>query len=185
MTEKLTAYLTGRTYWFKGLGDPRMNEYAGERMWTFDLEVTPETEAWLKEHGLLDKIKKTQDGTVKKTPDGKKYISFKKKEFTRDGKPSAPWRVVGPDGSTWSSDSLIGNGSVIRVKVNTEAYKMGGRTVTGLYAQAIQVGEHVQYVSNEFEPWEGASETPAPKTVAKALKPDPIEELTDDNPFDE
>ena len=183
MAENITAMLTGRVYWFKGLGAPRMNDYENKRQWTFDLEVTPEIRAWLKENGLLNKIRKTEDGELRVTPDGDNYLSFRKDELNKEGEKNKPWRVVGPDGSAWDSDTLIGNGSKCRVKVQVKEYTMKGKTLKGLYAQAIQVGELVEYKSNEFGAWDAE---PAPRAAAKPAKKDALEEvMDDDNPFDE
>lgn len=184
MAENKTAMLTGRVYWFKGLGEPRMNDYENKRQWTFDLEVTPETRQWLKENGLLNKIRKTEDGELKVTPDGDNYISFRKDEFNKEGGKNKTWRVVDADGASWDADTLIGNGSKCRVKVQAKEYTMKGKTVKGLYAQAIQVGELVEYKSNEFGAWD--NETPKNVKAKAPAKKDALEDiLDDDNPFDE
>lgn len=181
MTENITAFLKGRVYWFKALGDPRLNEFEDERQWSFDLEVTPETKEWLKENGLLDKIKKTKEGVVKKTPDGKEYISFRKSEYNREGEKSKSWRVVDKDGAPWDNGTLVGNGSMARVKVSAKSYTMKGRTVNGLYAMAIQIGDLVEFKSNEFGNWEDE----APKTKPASKKAPAKADALDDSPWDE
>jgi hypothetical protein len=184
MSENNTVMLTGRVYWFKALGAPRMNDFENKRQWSFDLEVTPETRQWLKENGLLSKIKKTENGELKTTPDGDNYISFRRDEFTREGDKNKMWRVVDSEGHPWEAETLVGNGSKARVKVKKNEYKVKGKTIVGLYAQAIQIGEHVEYVSNEFGSWE--DEAPKAKAKAPAAKKDALEDvLDDDNPFDE
>jgi hypothetical protein len=173
-------YLEGRVYWFKGLPDQlTFNEYAGEKQWSFDLEATPAIKNFLKANGLTEKLKKNKEGVLKTTPDGDNFITFKRPELTRDNEPNKPWRVVDRSGAPWNSEVKIGNGSTVRVKVTVKDWTVGKSKVRSLYCQAIQVGNLVEFVSNEFPAWEEEeSAAPAPR------RDDLADMLDDENPFD-
>lgn len=172
--EDVNTVLEGRIYWAKIFGDPVFNEFANERQWTFDLEITPKTAEWLKKVGFEDKQAKTKDGTVKLTPDGQPFIRFRSPEFTKEGEKRKPYRVVDFNNQLWDDEKKLGNGSIVQVRVVGREYVRGKTSTKGLYAQAIRVVNHVPYTSGED--W--------PETMAAPAEDGNETGFFDKNPFD-
>lgn len=140
-----TVYLRGKIYWAKIFGDPRPNYAKDGREWTFEFE--PESEEAVKNAGLMDKMK---DKSEKKGYEGRKpFMTLKRKEFKFNGDPQEHIRVVDAENQPWPENTLIGNESVVDVKINIVEYP--GKN-DGVYANAIRVLELVPYQSSDFEP---------------------------------
>ncbi len=149
--------MSGKLYWAKIFGPPRLNYNGDGKEWTFEFEPDKDGVAILKEQKLLDRLKNKHD-------DRPAYLVLKKKELDADGKPNDPIRVYGPDNETWDSKVLIGNGTSAQVKLDIRDYGPGKKK--GVYPTAIKVMELVEYKQTDFP------ETPAAVSGAKGKKDD-------------
>lgn len=190
----VTIYLRGRVFWAKIFGDPRPNYNRDGREWTFEFE--PEDYAAVKNAGINDKLKDKSD---KKGYEGRApFMTLKQKELDFEGNKRDPIRVVDADRQPWPDDKLLGNGTVVDVKLGIVDYGPGKRA--GVYPNAIRVLDLVPYASSDFAPLDEtdpykpkdtfaedfgiAEDKPEPKVV-KSRKKAPVEEgeLDDDVPF--
>lgn len=147
--------MRGPVYWAKVIGDPRPNYNGDAREWTFEFEPDENGLAILKEHKLLDRLKN-------KYEDRGKYLTLKKSELNKEGEPNRPIRIVDRDGQTEWDGRLLGNGTVVDVKIDIRDYGPGKKK--GVYPVAIRVVDLVEYQSNEFEPLPGAEPAKAKDT---------------------
>ena len=93
-----------------------------------------------KNHGLHVTLKEDDDGTFYQ-------VNLKRKAFTKDGKERPPVQVV--DMQLMPVDrSIVGNGSVGNVQLDTYEYTMNGKTGTGFSIKAIQIKRLVEYKAN-------------------------------------
>jgi hypothetical protein len=172
MPSKTTLYLTGKIYWAKVLGNPRPNYSKDGNEWTFEFEPNAEGVKALKNAKLADRLKD-------KYEDRGRFLTLRKAELAKDGKPNTPIRVYDNENQAWPAETLIGNGSVVDVKLDVRDYGPGKKQ--GVYPIAIRVTELVPYVSSEFGAMdndakpEKAASKPAPRTLR--------DELDDDLPF--
>ena len=112
--DSTTVFVTGKVYWTKILGDKHLHDnYDGDsRQWSYELE--PDDTSFLKEHGLLDRLKDPMDyvrrlekkGEDEKTEKAREqaegrgdYLVLRKPEFNANGEKNEPIRVYTPAGS--------------------------------------------------------------------------------------
>lgn len=146
--KRVTEYMRGRIFWAKIFGAPRPNFDGDAREWTFEFEPDENGVRTLKEHGLSDRLKDKRD--KKGYEDREPFLILKRKEFKYDGDPNEHIRVVDAQNQQWSDNRLIGNGSVVDVKVTIVDY--GPRKKDGIYPTAIRVLDLVPYERQEFAP---------------------------------
>jgi len=177
-----TVFVTGKLYWFKALGDKHLHQnYDGDaREWSYELE--PEDTSFLKEHGLLDRLKDPMDyvrrlekkGEDEKAEKARKaaegrgdYLVLRKPELNYEGEKNDPIRVYDSDGRPWDEDVLIGNETVADVKLTIKEWGKGKKS--SIYTTAIRIQDHVEYESDEFAAMDSnKDETPKKTTKAKA-----------------
>lgn len=159
MAERNTVFVSGKVYWCKLLGTPRSNYEGTGREWTVEFE--PNDVTFLKQHGLLDRLKN-------KYEDRGDFITLRKKEFTNDGVKNEPVRIYDANNEPWSEEKLIGNGSEADAKIQIVDYGKGKKK--GVYLSALRITSHVPYVSNEFGGMDGPGDSkaqPGKRSVAE------------------
>lgn len=172
-----TVFASGKIYWAKIVGDQALHlNYDGDsRQWAY--EFVPDDTSFLKEHGLLDRLKDKHDD---KNPDKGEYLVLRKPEFDREGNKNDPIRIYDEDNQPWD-DRLLGNGTKVDIKLRIVDWGRGKKK--GIYTTAIRVTELVPYVSNEFGAMDEAKEEkPAKKPNTKGKKAS-FDDLDDDIPF--
>ena len=204
-TKSTKVFARGKVYWAKIVGDRALkSNYDGTgREWSFEFE--PEDPSFLKEHRLLDRLKdplayanRLEDrGEREKAEKARKdaegrgdYLDLKKPELNRDGQKNEPFRIYDENNEPWD-DRLIGNGSVVDVKLDIRDWGVGKKK--SIYCAAIRVRDLVPYTANEFSGMDGDDEydAPAPKSRKEAparkaktkLSGDDLADLDDDIPF--
>lgn len=206
-----TVFVTGTLYWTKLLGDKHLHQnYDGDgREWSYELE--PDDTSFLKENGLLDRLKDPMDyvrrlekrGEDEKAEKAREaaegrgdYLVLRKPELNYEGEKNEPIRIYDSSGKPWDEDVLIGNGTRADVKLTIRDWGRGKKS--SIYTTAIRIQEHVEYESDEFAAMDSKTdETPKKPTKgqskssgdSKAKKPAPkkgadYEDLDDDIPFD-
>lgn len=156
-------YFTGKVYWAKILGNPRLNFNKDGKEWAFEFEPDEDGLAILKKHKLLDRLKDKQE-------DRPKYLVLRKKELNAKGEPNPPIRIVDAEGKDWDPNKLLGNGTVVDLKLDIRDYGVGKKK--GIYPVAIRVQELVAYESSEF----GAMEKDKPQSASFASVEDDFAE---------
>ena len=161
---KATVFITGKIYWAKVLGEPRLNYNKDGREWGFELELGEEGIAAFKKHKVVDRIKGKgyNIGQKGQFADREPFVQLKKTEFNRDGNPNPPIRVYDSEDEDWNQNTLIGNESVADVKLDIRDYGVGKKS--GIYPVAIRVKELVPYQSSEFGAMDG-DDAPATKST--------------------
>jgi CBS domain-containing protein len=177
MVERSTVFASGKIYWAKIIGTPRPNYENTGREWAY--EFVPDDTSFLKEHGLLDRLKDKEDP---KNPEKGDYLNLRKPEFTKDGKENEPIRIYDADNSPWDG-RLLGNGTGADVKLTIVDYGKGKKK--GIYTAAIRVTDLVPYESNEFGAFDAMEkgETEAKPKAKKPKKADVSDDFDDDVPF--
>lgn len=133
-------FLRGEIRWAKVLGDPVDNYQGDGKEWTFDLVLDESSLSKIEELGYEHlKDLKDENDTVKR----KGCVLRMKKKFNPDH--PYPIKVVDKDGKSWNDEALIGNGSLVDVKI--EAISFG--KMMGLYPRAIRVNKHVAYEAKD------------------------------------
>lgn len=167
-------------------GDPR---YDKGPSWSVEISPDAKSMELLKQHGLLDKLKKDKktraDGTPTKNPRDYEFLRLTILENKNDGSKNKNPEIIGGDGSPWNPETEIGNGSVADILVRAIDYG----TTKGLYYRKMRVLKLVPYeggsgfapLSEDDEYFAGGEEAPAKEdTKGKAANPD---DLDDDIPF--
>lgn len=131
------------------LGEPRLSPKYPEdgKSWTIDLVLSDDGVREAQALGLNDKL-----STNRKKPrdvNGQPFLTFKQREFQKDGKKNDPIEVKDIAGRLWDQNKLIGNGSVVDVRFNL--VETVGRD-PGIYPKGIRVLEHVPYEGKDFDP---------------------------------
>lgn len=168
--------MTGKIYWAKILGDPVLNYNKDGREWTFEFEPDEAGVEALKKHKLTDRLKDKQEGRPK-------YLVLKRAELNREGDKNKPIRIYDLEENEWDQEKLLGNGSVVDVKLDIRDYGVGKKK--GIYPVAIRIRDHVEYTASEFGKY---NEAPAKQTKVEEesqFKKDfgLPEDLDDDLPF--
>jgi len=192
MAKNTIVFVKSTLYWFKGLnrGQAVQNYDQNGYEWTFEAE--PHDIKFLKENGLLDRLKdpnayvsklkkliKTEDSPSKleeleaklkkaeEQAEGRgDYLLIRKPTETKDGEPTEPFRIYDEDSEPWDRDTLIGNGTKADLKLKIVDWGPGKKS--SIYCLAIRVTDHVAYESDEFAAMddEESSDT-APKRETK------------------
>ena len=143
------------------LGEPRLNQFNGQREYTIGQRFKPEdckhlqkliddafTEAHGKKkpaaHGLPYEPESFTDDKGELQLTGYIKFKFKRKELSRNGEPLGAPKVVDANLRPWDQEKLIGNGSIIRISFTIFPYDQGGCGV-GLFLKGVQVLKHVEY----------------------------------------
>lgn len=145
MNNAKNVFASGKIYWAKIVGDRALHPtYDGDaREWSY--EFVPDDTSFLKEEGLLDRLKDVDDA---KNPDKGEFLKLKKPELDRNGDKNDPIRIYDENDEAWPDDKLIGNGSKVDVKLRIVDWGKGKRK--SIYTSAIRVTDLVPYISNEF-----------------------------------
>lgn len=183
---KATVFITGKIYWAKVLGEPRLNYNKDGREWGFELELGKDGIAAFKKHGVVDRIKGKgyNVGQKGQFADREPFVQLKKTEFNRDGNPNPPIRVYDGNDVDWDASRLIGNESVADVKLDIRDYGVGKKS--GIYPVAIRVKELVAYQSSEFGAMDGDDAEPKQSTKTEDFGKDfglDADPLDDENPL--
>tara|TARA_B100000131_G_scaffold93271_2_gene90097 strand:- start:15382 stop:16026 length:645 start_codon:yes stop_codon:yes gene_type:complete len=143
------------------LGEPRLNQFNGQREYTMGMRYKPEdcknlikqiddqyTEAHGKKkpaaHGLPYEFESFTDENGEEKQTGYIKFKFKRKELSRNGEPLGAPKVVDANLRPWDQEKLIGNGSIVRTSFTIFPYDQGGCGV-GLFLKGVQVLKHVEY----------------------------------------
>ena len=151
MAKNNTMVLRGTAMYAKVLGDPVLNYDKDGKEWKFDfIPKDPKTVAKeLAEIGVGDRLRsKKIKSTGEDVYEGAKFMSFRQREYTREGKPNEPIEVVDIVNRPWDQDKLIGNGSIVDVRFAVVDYGAGKKA--GVYPRRIRVLEHVPYEGSGF-----------------------------------
>lgn len=156
---KETTYLTlrGTVNYAKLLGKPvddyEANQGRGNgKEWKVDFILgDPNTKGSVKEQqerlkkaGIGDKVKQREEYL-----DGKPFLPLRHKATKADGEPNDPPNVVDVTGAKWDEKKLIGNGSVVDLKIRVVDYGKGFKK--GTYIAGVRVLDLVSYNRSEFD----------------------------------
>lgn len=147
--------IRGKTKWAKIVGQPGWGYKKQHKEWSFDLSIDADTKKSLLDAGMDRKYIKNVDD------DRGDFISFKRKELKADGTPSKAPAIFDRKGVEWDQKKLIGNGSVLNVKIALNEIPDQKGTKPGFIK--IQVWEHVEYEGrgdDEDFPVDGGEEEP-------------------------
>lgn len=187
---KSTDFITlrGRTQYAKIFGDPLDNFDGDGKEWKLDFIVDDDRDMdRLKKLGILGRVKQKEDYL-----DGAPHMTLRQrtsKEKVRDefGDMVEQWAnpiyVVDVQGKAWDRTKLIGNGSVVDIKLRVADYGKGMQK--GVYINGIRILDHVPYARplfdelDEDDPYNLKANDKAKKQESNA---DP-EDLDEDIPF--
>ena len=171
MSDFTTVFVTGKIYWAKVIGKPVANYEGTAREWTFDF--VPDDTSFLKEHGLLDRLK-----DPKEPVDGP-FLRLRKPELDSEGKENEPIRIYTDENEAWDG-ALLGNGTEVDLKLTVADWGRGKKK--SIWTKAIRVTKLVPYVSNEFAGMDkdGEKKTAAKGKAKAASKAKPLSELDED-----
>ena len=182
--ESKTVFASGRLFWPKIVGERALtNNYEGTaKEWTMEFE--PEDTEFLKEEGLLDRLKEKEDA---KNPDKGRFLVLRKPELNYEGEKNAPIRIYDEDNEQWPEDRLIGNGSKADLKLKIVDWGKGKKK--SIWVLAVRVTDLVGYETDEFGAMDAEKGETKPKKAKAApkkttkVKEDTPEDLDDDIPF--
>jgi hypothetical protein len=181
MTTSTTVFVRGKIYWPKIVGDGalRSNYEGTAREWSY--EFVPEDTTFLKDHGLLDRLKAKPDP---KNPDKGEFLVLRKPELNFEGEKNDPIRIYTEENEPWD-DRLLGNGTEVDAKLSIKDWGKGKKK--SIYTTAIRVRELVPYQGSEFARMDSDDAAPS-KAATPAKKPktkvaSDYEDLDDDIPF--
>ena len=103
--------IQGKAKWAKITGAPGWGYKKQYKEWSFDLGIDDATKNRLLEAGMHKQYIKNKDD------DRGDFITFKRRELKKDGTPGKPIEVVDRYGKEWDPKKLIGNGSILNVKI--------------------------------------------------------------------
>lgn len=144
--------ITGRGYWSKVTGSPRVNKFTNIPQWSFDLSVDQETADSLLAKGMKASYLRNK-GDERGT-----FISFTRDAVKKDQSPGKPYRIVDSKGKPWD-DKPIGNGSVLNVVVSLNERTFRGEKFLKPSAVALQVWELQEFSGGGFPIEEGGDDT--------------------------
>ena len=116
-----------------------------ESVWKTTLQLTADQAAGMAKVGFNVKQKDFGNGMVD-------IITAKRKTHTREGKAMFPPRIFGPDAKPWDETVLIGNGTIMNLKVGAVYREVNGNTSLPLYLNSGQVVTLVEYSGSGFKP---------------------------------
>lgn len=134
----------------------------GDPAWKIDLELPAPLAEEMKSVGFNVKLRKDEN----KVPiPNTYYITAKRKTHTRAGVALTPPAVWDDGRETkkplpWPETKIIGNGSVVNVKVEAEYMEVGSALRLPLYLNAVQVVDLVPYGDNGFDAVEDDEDVP-------------------------
>lgn len=181
--EKLeTKIIQAKAYWCKLLGKPRPSYDGKSQEWTADVVFDKDGLKALQEFGVdrfyIKKGKPNKDNTPNELT-GKPVIKFVRKSVKSDGTPANPVPIRDENGDPWDSSKLIGNGSVVNLKIMKFKVSLPGQpTRWKPYLLEMQVWDHVEYEGT------GSNDGGFPKRGGKADGPDDGWDFDDTHPDD-
>lgn len=152
MVEKIeTAIFQAKAHWCKLLGKPRPSYDGKKNEWVVDLLLDKDALKILKDFGIDRSYVKKGKPNKDKTPNeltGKPVMKLVRNELRADGSKANPVDIRDENGQPWDPTKLIGNGSVVNVKIMKFEVKLPGQPVRMKpYMLAMQVWDHVPYES--------------------------------------
>lgn len=139
-----TFLIQGSAQWVRVLGAPPAGYDNGPAEWSFDLVLNEKSKKeYLASGGDPFYVRLDKES-------GNEFIKFVRKAIKKDGNKSQPIRVVGPDGTDWPQENLIGNGSTVNVRYSLNPVNSKGTQRMKPSAMAIQVWEYKKYSKSEF-----------------------------------
>jgi len=173
MADFTTVFVKGELFWAKIVGKPVPNYEKDGREWTVDF--VPEDTSFLKEHGLLDRLKEARE------PITGNFLRLKKPELDSEGNKNEPIKIVDANNQPWDG-SKIGNGSRVDVKLTIADWGRGKKK--SIWIKVIRVTEHIPFEVDEFagmgEPAANKAKA-APKKAAKPLAE--LDDISDEISF--
>lgn len=148
--EKLeTKIIQAKAYWCKLLGKPRPSFDGKNLEWSVDVMFDKAGLQALQEFGIdrfyVKKGKPNKDNTPNELT-GKPVIKFVRKDKKADGTPTKPIAILDENGDPWDQTKLIGNGSVVNIKIMKYEVKLPGQPKRMKpYLLEMQVWDHVEY----------------------------------------
>lgn len=144
--------LRGKTNFAKVLGKPVENYDKDGNEWKLDFIITNPKEDLprLKKLGIANKVKQREDYL-----DGVPHLTLRHAEYQKgldeNGKriKNDPPAVVDVTGAAWDQNKLLGNGTVIDLKMRVANYGKGFHK--GIYIAGIRVLELVPYNRTVFD----------------------------------
>jgi hypothetical protein len=148
-----TKIIQAKAYWCKVLGKPRPSYDGKSQEWTVDILLDKEALKALQEFGIdrfyVKKGKPNKDNTPNELT-GKPVMKLIRKSAKADGTPTKPIPVRDETGAPWDQSKLIGNGSVVNLKLMKYEVKLPGQPKRYKpYLLEMQVWDHVPYESDE------------------------------------
>lgn len=173
MPRELIVSPRGEAQWAKVLGEPVAFE-DNPKTWSVSLLLDPSDpttiafterlEKCFEEfHGPKAKVSRngwpfgdhtTKDEKGRDVPTGKIEFRFKRKELTAKGSVKSPPLVVDSKKNLWPVETLIGNGSKIKVAFTPWGWEMAGAKGMSLELEQVQVIELVEYAGRDVDPFE-------------------------------
>jgi hypothetical protein len=179
--EKLeTKIIQAKAYWCKVLGKPRPSYDGKSQEWTVDVLFDKDGLKALQEFGIdrfyIKKGKPNKDNTPNELT-GKPVVKFVRKSVKSDGTQANPVPIRDENGDPWDPTKLIGNGSVVNLKLMKFKVTLPGQPARWKpYLLEMQVWDHVEYEGN------GNSDGGFPKKGGKADSPDDGWDFDDTHP---
>lgn len=137
--------LRGKLNYAKVLGSPVLNYDKNGNEWKLDFIITDNADlARLKKLGIADKVKQKEEYL-----DGQPHLTLRQAEFTKAGEKNDSPKVADVTGEPWDQTKLLGNGTVVDLKIRVADYGKGFRK--GIYISGIRVLELVPYNRPVFD----------------------------------
>lgn len=172
MPRELIVSPRGEAQWAKVLGEPTAFE-DNPKAWSVSLVLDPsdpETIAFTERlekcfeefHGPKARVSRngwpfgeqtTKDDKGRQVPTGKIEFRFKRKEMTAKGHVKDAPIVVDSKKNLWPQETLIGNGSKIKVAFSPWGWEMAGAKGMSLELEQVQVLELVEYAGRDADPF--------------------------------
>ena len=132
--------IQGTAHWAKVLGAPGWGYKKQHKEWSVDIAISEAVKKQLLAAGMTKSVIKN------KGDDRGDFLTFKRREFKRDGSPGKPIAVFDREGEEWPQNKLIGNGSIVNAKIVLNEQD-DGEVKPGLIK--LQVWEHVEFEGRE------------------------------------
>lgn len=103
--------INGTAYWAKVVGAPGWGYKKQHKEWSIDVAISEDTRKALLAAGV--------DGASIKNKGDEKgdFLTFRRRETKANGDPGKPIAIVDAKGNDWDGKTLIGNGTLIQVKL--------------------------------------------------------------------
>ena len=144
-----TKIIQAKAHWCKLLGKPRPSYDGKKNEWTVDLEFDKDGLKALQEFGIdrfyVKKGKPNKDGSPNATT-GKPMVKMTRNALRSDGSAANPVVLRDENGDPWDSAKLIGNGTVVNIKIMKFEVKLPNQpTRWKPYLHEMQVWDLVPY----------------------------------------